>query len=100
MAKQGIKVLHENEDIGRSSCNFSKVVELSGKRFKITHDTGNSYSRTRIYVMLPTFVWQLVADEDDIGDCYICYVDWESSKKVKMAKIYEAAIKYIKDVFC
>lgn len=100
MAEQGIKVIHEVEYAGRRSCRFSKVIELNGKRFKITHDTGNCYSYTQIFVMLPTAAWERVADEDDIGDCYINYVADESFKEMKMAHIYDKAVEYIKNVFC
>lgn len=100
MAKQGIKVLYENEYVGRESCNFSRVIELNGKRFKITNDTGNSYSYTTILVMLPTSQWAVVADKHDIGDCHIDYIWREEKKKMKMADIYDRAVKYIKNVFC
>ena len=100
MAKQEIKVLHEYEFVGGSSCKFSKVIELNGKRFKITNDTGNGYSYTTICVLLPNSQWAVVADKYDIGDCHIDYVWSEAQKKIKLADIYERAVKYIKNVFC
>lgn len=100
MARQEIKVLSSTEYVGRESCKFSKVIELKGKRFKITNDTGNCYSYTKICVLLPNLQWAVVADKHDIGDCHIDYVWSEAKKKIKLADIYERAVKYIKDVFC
>lgn len=97
-----IKILHSTESAGRAVCGFSKVVEFEEirKRFKITHDTGNCFSNTLIYVMLPDLSWSLVADEGDIGDCYINYVEREDKKVEKMKAIYDRCIKYITNVFC
>jgi hypothetical protein len=96
-----MKVLASNESASNYSCQFSKVVEFPeiGKKFKITHKTGNCYSNTTIYVMLPDLSWAEVADGFDIGSEGINYVLDEDFKRQMMVDIYEKAIKYIKAVF-
>lgn len=96
------KVLWSVEDATDRSCFFSKVVESSvlKKRFKIRHSTGNCYSNTEIYVMLPDLSWAEVANEGDIGECVINYLKNESVKWNQMSKIYDRALEYITKVFC
>ena len=81
----------------RSSCSFARVVEIDGHRFKVTHDTGNCYSNTRISVQTPTKEWALVAtDFDLVGKPSINYVSDEYLKKKQMEDIYQASLTYIK----
>ena len=94
------KVLATNEDATDYSCEFSKVVEFeNGKKFKITHDTGNCYSKTSIFVMLPTFEWAMVANGFDIGANDIHYHIDSRLKRDMMKNIYDKAIDYINKVF-
>ena len=94
-----IKTLAENIFASDRSCIFSRVIEISANRFKVTQEAGNCFSRTRIYIMLPTRTWEVVADEDDIGECYINYVSGEATKKREMDRIYGRAVDYIIKVF-
>lgn len=95
-----MKVLATNENASQYSCGFSKVVEFeNGKRFKIVHKTGNCFSWTKVYVMLPDLSWAEVANEFDLGSVSINYVTDESRKLKEMATIYDKAISYIKAVF-
>lgn len=95
-----MKVLASNESASKHECSFSKVVEFeNGKRFKITQDTGNCYSYTFVYVMLPDYSWAKVADGFDIGANGINYIISEELKREAMKVIYDKAIAYIKAVF-
>ena len=95
-----MKVLASNESASKEECGFSKVVEFeNGKKFKITQDTGNCYSRTFVYVMLPDCSWAKVADGYDIGAVGINYIVSEERKREAMKVIYNMAIEYIKAVF-
>lgn len=95
-----MKVLASNENASDYSCGFSKVVEFeNGKRFKILHKTGNCFSWTKVYVMLPDLSWAEVADEFDLGTASINYVTDESRKRKEMATIYDKSVSYIKAVF-
>lgn len=93
-----MKELYANERTGNRFCGFSKVVAIDGKKFKITHDTANCYSRTKIFVQLPTLEWGIVATEFDLGGCYINYVEDEDKMSVKMSNIYKKCIDYIVNV--
>ena len=95
-----MKVLASNESASKHECGFSKVVEFeNGKKFKITQDTGNCYSHTFVYVMLPDCSWTKVADGFDIGANGIDYFISEDLKRAAMKGIYDKAIAYIKAVF-
>lgn len=95
-----MKVLATNESASQYSCGFSKVVEFeNGKRFKIVHKTGNCFSWTKVYVMLPDLSWAEVANEFDLGSVSINYVADENYKMATMATIYDKAVSYIKAVF-
>ena len=95
-----MKVLASNETASRYGCRFSKVVEFeNGKKFKITHSTGNCYSDTHISIMLPDLNWEEIANGFDIGAKSINYVDYENEKREQMAVIYDKAIEYIKAVY-
>ena len=95
-----MKVLASNEIANKWGCKFSKVVEFEdGKKFKITHSTGNCFSNTDIYVMLPDLSWAEVADGFDISAESINYVLSEEFKRGMMADIYKKAIEYIEAVF-
>lgn len=93
-----MKELYANERTGSYFCNFSKVVAIGGKKFKITHDTANCYSHTKIFAQLPTLEWGIVATEFDLGECYISYVEKEDNMRVKMSDIYKKCIDYIVNV--
>ena len=93
------KVLYENQQAYERSCNFAKVVEINGKRFKITNDTGNAYSNTRIYVQTPDLTWVAIANEYDLaGTPRIQYHDYIVNKNEQMANIYKLSVEYIKKV--
>lgn len=95
-----MKVLASNEKADNYSCGFSKVVEFdNGKKFKIVHKTGNCFSWTKVYVMLPDLSWTEVANEFDLGSVSINYVTDKDRKVDEMATIYDKAISYIKAVF-
>ena len=95
------KVLVSNKSVSKSGCAFSKVVEFVdlGKKFKITHSSGNYYSHSNIYVMLPDFTWKDVANGFDLDAPFVEYI-WDEDEKLKsMSEIYDKAIAYINSVY-
>lgn len=93
------KILYQTESITRYGCSYAKVIELEGKRFKLTHDTANGHSHTHILVQTPDLSWTGIATEFDLnGKTSINYVDYDYEKKEQMANIYKLSVEYIKKV--
>lgn len=97
-----VRVLAENIVAYSGGCHSSIVIELTKlkKRFKITNEAGNCYSRTKVFVMLPDFSWALIATDFDLdGDCHIDYLCSETRRRDKMIANNELALRYIKAVY-
>jgi hypothetical protein len=97
-----VRVLADNMVAYSRECHSSIVFELAKlkKRFKITNEAGNCYSKTKVFVMLPDLSWEQVASDFDFdGNCRIDYLWDETRKRNQMIANNELALKYIKSIY-